>query len=483
MLLAGKKIQQREEMARILIVDDDELLGETLSDLLTRKNHSVSSVHTIEQAKKKYRAESFDVVFLDVRLPDGDGLAIIQELKKTPSEPEIIIMTGQGDPNGVEIAIKNGAWCYLEKSSITRELLLPLTRCLQYREEKKRTAPPRILHREQLVGSSPQLNRSLTLLASATCSDVNVLITGETGTGKEIFAGTIHRNSPRAANGGFVVVDCAALTETLVESILFGHAKGAFTGADKQRPGLIYQANGGTLFLDEVGELPLGIQKSFLRVLQERSFRPVGAAAEEQSDFRLIAATNRDLDAMVEHGTFRNDLLYRLRSLVIDLPPLRDREGDILELAEYFVNMLSLRYGQQRKTFSPEFVEALNTYHWPGNVRELFHALDRVFATGLDSPTFHTKHLPEEIRIDLAKSSIRNSKTNRVKKEAMHPVTLPSWKRHKEDAEQKYLQQLLAATNHDIPEACRVSGLSRARLYQLISKHGLQSISPKNPPA
>ncbi len=355
---------------------------------------------------------------------------------------------------------------------------LPLTRVLQYREEKKRSTLPSILNREQIIGKSPQLNKSLKLLASATSSDVNVLITGETGTGKEIFASTIHLNSPRAEHGQFIVVDCAALTESLVESILFGHAKGAFTGADKQSRGLVQQADGGTLFLDEIGELPLTVQKSFLRVLQERSFRPVGAAAEEHSDFRLIAATNRDLDALVEKGKFRRDLLFRLRSLVIELPPLRERGEDILELADYFVNMLCLKYGRKRKTFSPEFAEALNKHTWPGNVRELFQALDRVFAAAIESPTFHTQHLPEEIRIDLARSSVTGRKAEHIKgKASIENMHLPSWKKYKVETERDYLQRLLRVTGHDIAGACQVSGISRARLYQLINKHGLQNTS------
>jgi two-component system NtrC family response regulator len=461
-------------MARIIIIDDDELLCETLTDLLIRENHTVTSASTISEALEKSSVGQFDIIFLDVRLPDGDGLTIIQELKKTSSEPEIIIMTGQGDPDGAEIAIKNGAWCYLEKSSITRELILPLTRALQYREEKKRTSPPRMLHREQIIGSSPQLNRSLDLLAKATCSDVNVLITGETGTGKEIFAGTIHRNSSRAKEGSFVVVDCAAMTETLIESILFGHARGAFTGADRQRTGLVRQAHRGTLFLDEVGELPMRVQKSFLRVLQERSFRPVGGSVEEKSDFRLIAATNRDLDAMTETGRFRKDLLYRLRSLVIDLPPLKERGDDVIDLANYFVNMLSLRYGQKRKSFSPEFIEALKAYRWPGNVRELFQALDRVFATAIDSPTFHATHLPEEIRIELTKSNIKGEKQVPADDRGrFESAELPTWKKYKYEVENTYLRQLLSKTDYNLAEACRVSGLSRARLYQLISKHKL----------
>lgn len=474
-------VNERELMARIIIVDDDELLCETLIDLLQRRNHTVASVHTIADARKACVSEPFDVIFLDVRLPDGDGLAIIPELKKATFGPEVIIMTGQGDPNGVEIAIKNGAWCYLEKSSITRELLLPLTRVLQYREEKKRTSLPRMLQREYIVGNSPLLNKSLDLLANAACSDVNVLIAGETGTGKEVFARTIHQNSARAKRGEFVVVDCAALPETLSETILFGHARGAFTGADRQKQGLIQQAHGGTLFLDEVGELPLEVQKSFLRVLQEHRFRPIGAAAEQSSDFRLIAATNRDLDAMMERGGFRKDLLYRLRSLIIPLPPLRERGSDILALAEYFVDSHSPRYGLRKKNFAPEFVQALNAYTWPGNVRELFHALDRAFAMATHSPTFHLKHLPEEIRIDLARSSIVGTRPIQEKKDDAVPAKASqSWKKFKNKAEYEYLEQLLKETDYDIGEACRVSGLSRARIYQLISKHNLQKPTPED---
>jgi len=460
-------------MARIFIIDDDELLCKTLTQMLGRKKHLVSSAYTISDALKKCNEEPYDIVFLDVRLPDGDGLSIIPELKKTASEPEIIIMTGLVDPDGAEIAIKSGAWCYLEKSSITRELLLPLTRALQYREEKARVIPPKILKREKIIGNSPQLNKCLELLADATCSDVNVLITGETGTGKEVFARTIHQNSPRAEKGNFVVVDCSALPENLVESILFGYAKGAFTGADRSRKGLVQQADGGTLFLDEVGELPMHVQKSFLRLLQDRRFRPVGESVEEESNFRLIVATNRNLDEMVSKGTFRKDLLYRLHSLVIELPPLRARGDDILDLANFFIDNLSRMYNQDKKHFSPELIETLKMYAWPGNVRELFNALDMMFATAFHHPAYHTLHLPEKIRIESIKYSIRNTQALPADdKRSAKADTLFSWEASKNEFEYEYIQNLLTKTNYNITEACRVSGLSRAWLYKLINKHG-----------
>jgi len=463
-------------MAKILIIDDDKMLCETLTDMLTQQNHNVSSAYTISEAKMMCESGQFDVIFLDVQLPDGDGLTLIPELKTTDSKPEVIIMTGQGDPDGAEIAIKNGAWCYLEKPYITRDLFLPLTRALQYRAEKQHKASPGILFRNEIIGNSPQLQKSLELLATATCSDLNVLITGDTGTGKEVFAHTIHQNSSRAVDGNFVVVDCAALPETLVESILFGHIKGAFTGAERPRKGLVRQANGGTLFLDEVGELPMHVQRSFLRVLQEHRFRPIGSSVEEESDFRLIAATNKDLEELVKDGKFRKDLLYRLQSLVVYLPALKDRGDDILELANYFMAKLSLRYKVERKEFSPEFIEAINAYSWPGNVRELFQALDRVFATAFDSTIYYAQHLPEAIRVESAKSGIRKTEPPPTPTDGKpeNISRLSGWKQYKADVEYDYLQRLLSATNNNIANACRISGLSRARLYQLINKHDLQ---------
>jgi DNA-binding NtrC family response regulator len=271
---------------------------------------------------------AYDVIFLDVRLPDGIGLDAIQKIKANSSAPEVVIITGEGDPNGAELAIQYGAWDYIEKPPSVQSVILPLVRALQYRTEKKDAQKPLMIKRDNIIGNSPQLLRSLKKLARAAQSQASVLIEGETGTGKELFAMAIHQSSSRSGKN-FVVVDCAALPETLVESVLFGHAKGAFTGADQAKEGLVKQADQGTLFLDEIGELPLSLQKAFLRVLQEQRFRPIGGGSEVNSDFRLIAATNRDLDRMVQEKQFRQDLLFRIRSLVITLPPLRERPEDI----------------------------------------------------------------------------------------------------------------------------------------------------------
>jgi two-component system NtrC family response regulator len=274
-----------------------------------------------------------------------------------------------------------------------------------------------------------------------------------------------------------VVVDCAALPENLVESALFGYEKGAFTGADKATSGLIAQAHGGTLFLDEVGELPENMQKAFLRVLQERSFRPIGGKREIKSDFRLVAATNRNLEEMAQQGRFRQDLFFRLRSLVISLPPLKERNGDLLELALYHTARLCKRQGLAPKGFSPEFLRDLSAYDWPGNVRELVNVLDTALAAAQCDPTLFPPHLPPFLRAKVARDSIlmkpvngnggnggdfqgrRLSPINEVRKTALAQV------------EKRYLRDLMQQEKGNIQAACQVSGLSRPRLYSLLKQY------------
>ena len=245
-----------------------------------------------------------DLVLLDVGLPDGNGLDAIERLRGVESAPQIIIITDENSRNGAELAIRSGAWDYIQKPGSIHDITLSIIRALEYREQRNaeaRAPASRVLKLDGIIGKCPRMRNCFDLVAQAAANDINVLISGETGTGKELFASAIHNNSPRAQKP-FVVLDCSALPETLVESILFGHDKGAFTGAEKAREGLVKQADGGTLFLDEVGELPFSVQKAFLRVLQERRFRPIGSAVEIDSDFRLIAATNRDLQNMVHEG-------------------------------------------------------------------------------------------------------------------------------------------------------------------------------------
>ena len=413
---------------------------------------------------------------LDVQLPDGNGLEALPAIRTREHSPEVIIITGVGDCSGAELAIKSGAWDYIEKPSSVHNMSLPLVRALQYREgikAAKSRGSVKALNRDGIIGESPKLRELFDVLAQVAESDINVLITGETGTGKELFAHAIHRNSVRAEKP-FVVLDCSTLPEALVESLLFGHAKGAFTGADRARTGLIRQADGGTLFLDEVGELPLSIQKAFLRVLEERRFRPVGDGCEVESNFRLVAATNRNLQTMTNSGLFREDLLFRLKSFTIELPPLRERPGDIRELVMHFISKFCDSRGIGLKGFCPEFMDVLAAYHWPGNVRELFRVLERALAAARYEPTLYPKHLPDEIRIHSARTSLGRAVPNpKGAPPGMdRSAGIPTLRDFREEMDRKYLQDLMGRTHGDIREACRKSGLSRSRFYELLKYHG-----------
>lgn len=467
-------------MARILIIDDDHLMCQSLSLVARQKGYEATSTHTLGEGLEKALSAPFDVVFLDVNMPDGNGLDFLSNLPKLPSSPEIIIITGFGDPHGAELAIKCGAWDYLEKGASVKEIALSLIRALQYREQKQignAINSEAVLKREGIVGNSARLRECLDLVAQAATSDSSVLITGETGTGKELFARAVHQNSNRSKKN-FVVVDCAALPENLIEGMLFGHEKGAFTNADQAREGLILQANGGTLFLDEIGEMPLSLQKVFLRVLQEHRFRPLGSNRELESDFRLVAATNRNLDEMVKNERFRSDLLFRISTFVIELPSIKERPEDIKALARYHTDRICAHYGTPAKEFSPDFLKMLASYSWPGNVRELVNTLERTLAAARFESMLFPKHLPINLRIEVTKTSMKRETPSQQPTEHNGSINLPQLQDFRDsiysNAEKQYLHDLMALTDNNIVEACRVSGLSQSRLYALLKKQGIQ---------
>ncbi len=472
-------------MSHILIIDDDPEVCTTMESMITRMGLSCITAANLRQGLEKLEANDIDVVFLDVRLPDGDGLAALPRIKDAPSQPEVIILTGQGDPDGAELAIQGGVWDYLVKPSPVKQTRLTLQRAIGYRSEKKTKSKLVALNTEGVVGSSPAMRKCFDVVAMAAQSNFSVLITGETGTGKELFARTIHRNSERSQKL-FIVVDCAALPEHLMESILFGHKKGAFTSASQDRSGLIMQADGGTLFLDEVGELNPNAQKVFLRVLQERKFRPVGARSEMSSDFRLMAATNRELPKMVEKGRFREDLFYRLKAITLNLPPLRKRQDDIKALTMYYINCLSERAQISNKGVDADLMETLNGYTWPGNIRELFHSLEQAFVASGDDTTLFAMHLPADIRIKVARSMLDNKVTDPppdtqppVKdQDPLHlnhlfAAELPTIKAFKLQMEKAYLEHLITASGGDVGQILKTSKLSRSHFYALIKRHGI----------
>ena len=464
-------------MIKVLIIDDDTTLCTVFCEIVTGIGHACTLVHSIADGRKAAAADDYDIVFLDVGLPDGSGLDLLPQLRGLPSAPEVIIITAEGEPDGAELAIKNGAWDYIEKPFTKERIMLQINRAAEYRKAVRRRRPI-AFNRERIIGASPRLTECIDMLVQAAAGDAPVLITGETGTGKELFAQAIHENSARR-DKGFIVVDCASLPETLVESVLFGYMKGAFTGADRDREGLIRQAEGGTLFLDEIGELPQGFQKVFLRVLQEHRFRPIGSKHEETGDFRVVCATNRDLAAMAKKGDFRNDLLYRIQAITIRVPSLRERPEDIRPLAKHYVAKFCERNGIAIKGITSEFFDALEIYPWPGNIRELVNAIEYTASAAQDYALLVPKHLPEHIRIHIARASVRrkNNKQKPAVKTAADFDTFPNLQDLRDsvmaDAERQYLQDLVPRSGGDIEKACRLSGLARARLYELLKKYAV----------
>jgi two-component system, NtrC family, response regulator len=458
-------------MAKILIVDDDPNSFSLFRAICRTKGYEATVAENLKDGLREAVENSYDLIMLDVHLPDGNGLEALPKFRAAGSSPVVIILTALGDPNGAELAINSGAWDYLAKPVSLQEVSLSLTRALEHRQMEQSNRKTLLLKRDEFAGSSPKLLHCLELVAHAAGSDMNALIYGETGTGKEVLASLIHKNSARAGKP-FVVVDCSSLPANLVESALFGHVKGAFTGAVEDQVGLIKKADGGTLFLDEVGELPQPMQKNLLRVLQERIFRPVGSSREVSSNFRLIAATNRNLDQMVGQGTFREDLLFRLKTMHIALPPLRERKEDIHTLIIHFMNSLNDRYGHGIKGISPDLLEAVQTYTWPGNVRELKSAVEYAYLTAASGPTLLANHLPPNIRIHLKKESLTENSVNLDTHSFCFTMPL-SLDQLWDQIQRQYLQILVSRSGGKIQEAIQISQLSKSRLYALLKKHDL----------
>jgi two-component system NtrC family response regulator len=482
-----EKVLMPDLDSAVLIIDNDLKVFDILLKCTEKLAVHISYASSLREGLDKSRSNRYQIILMRDSLPDGDACYAIQDFQLDAESPEVIIFSTKGDPVQAEIALKSGAWDYVVDISPEKSLPEFLQRALRYRYSKKDTK--RLTQneiRDQLkhhgiIGQSNLIQKCINFAAKIAQSDSNVLISGESGTGKELFASVIHHLSPRAAKN-LTIVDCAALPSTLVESILFGHAKGSFTGADKAHSGIIKQSDGGTLFLDEVAEMPTEIQKKFLRVVQERKYLPVGSNVETKSNFRLIAATNKDLYAMVEEGTFREDLLFRLKTFHLELPPLRMRPTDITELVYYYRDAFCKRNSLQRKKLSSDYIMFLSQYDWPGNVRELFQAIECSITNAQDSSILYSKHLPLNIRIQVTKNKIQemdapetgNSQDGSVQSELGHMLTIKGARdRAIADQEKKYLKQLLVLSEGNIRKCCETSGLSRSRLYDLLKKYQL----------
>ncbi|WP_300671351.1 sigma-54 dependent transcriptional regulator [Desulfoluna sp.] len=461
-------------MEQILIVDDDPGICEFMTDIISAMGYGAQSALTLKKGLDMAYSTPCEIIFLDVHMPDGSGLTAVTNFRKSPSSPAVIILTGDGTADGAVQAIESGAWDYMVKPATPDAIRWVLKHALELRQARVPSPSSTSFKREKIAGDSPELTQCLTVAADAAGNNANILITGESGTGKELFARAIHHNSDRAKKP-FVVVDCAALPAPLVESVLFGHQKGAFTGASEARTGLIREADGGTLFLDELGELSASNQKRFLRVLQERRIRPIGGCREEAVDFRLIAATHRNIEAMAHEGSFREDLLFRLRGLSLALPPLRIRHGDTHIIAMRAIETCCHRFGFSDKGFYPEFLEALILYPWPGNARELIAAMEAAVIKAKSDPLLHPIHLPLHIRAELARTSVLKGsiQPDIAERGREDGTSLPAHAHHMSTAEQKYLRRVATAAGGNIREICRIANLSRAQVYRLIKKHGI----------
>lgn len=366
---------------RVLVVDDEENIRSLIRQILEREGFQVEVASDGPSALKKATEEDFDLILLDVRIPQLDGMSVLREIRAVDPDAVVMIVTGYGSIEQALEAVRLGAYDYVPKPFKRDELLLRIRRALDYhalREENRKLHEElrQTFKFEGIIGTSPKMQEALRIAAAVAPTDATVLIYGETGTGKEILARSIHYQSHRA-QGPFVAINCGSIPETLLETELFGHEKGAFTGAHTSRIGKFEAADGGTIFLDEVGDMSPAMQVKLLRVLQEKTIERVGGVRPVKVNVRVIAATNRDLRAAIREGSFREDLFYRLNVVPIHLPPLRERPEDIPILAQHFLERFKERYRKNIRAITPQAIRKLRRHLWPGNVRELEYAIER----------------------------------------------------------------------------------------------------------
>jgi DNA-binding NtrC family response regulator len=387
-------------LLHVLVVDDDEPVRKACSEVAARMGFSVQTADSATAARAILKHQQVDLLLLDLKLPGGGGLPLLEQVKTLHPDTAVIVMTAFATVSSAVEAMRIGAGDYLTKPFALEELTTVLERAghRHHIDVQSRLLRERLRTQQGaggLVGQSPEMEKLYRILSKVAFSTHPVLILGESGTGKELVARSIHFNGPNAAKP-FVPVDCGALVPTLIESELFGHVKGAFTGADRAKEGLLASAEGGTVFLDEIGELPLDLQAKLLRALQEKEIRPVGATQAKPISARVLAATNRDLAGMVEQGKFRKDLYFRLNVVNLRIPPLRDRRGDIATLAMHFLRQMQKESGVDR-SFSDATLRVLEEYDWPGNVRELENAIERACALS-SGPVLHMGDLPTQLQ-------------------------------------------------------------------------------------
>ena len=448
--------------ASVLLVDDDATFRQVMANELTRLGYQIEAVGTGEEAVRRVAESEPDVILLDMRLPGMSGLDVLKSIQDNAPATAVVMLTGHGSIDTAIESIRIGAFDYVVKPCPLDELNIRIQRAVERRFLQQRAnllerglTPPDL--GSSFIGESPEFRRLLKLIELVAPSDGTVLITGETGAGKERVAKLIHARSPRRFRP-FVVVECVTLQESLLESELFGHERGAFTGADRVKPGLFEVANGGTIFLDEIGEVSPATQTKLLRVLDTSTFRHVGGTYEIRVDVRVLAATNRNLSAMVRQGLFREDLFYRLSTITVEVPPLRARGGDVDILAQHFVTVLNERFGST-KQIGEEVLQLMRRHDWPGNVRELLHVVEAAMVL-CEGTCILPEHLP---------APFRNSRVGKEPGSSSHRNSLPTL----EQAEREHIRLALEASSGHRGNAARILGISERNLYRKLHEHGL----------
>jgi len=449
----------------VLLVDDDAPLCETLELGLKKRGYRTASCLSAADALARLSAEDFDVVVTDLNMRGTGGIELCERIVANRPDIPVVVLTAFGSLDTAVSAIRAGAYDFISKPVELDVLAIAIDRAAKHRElreevrrlrrEAVRSEPP-----ARFVGTSTAMRAVYDLIERVADSETTVLVTGESGTGKELAASALHSLS-RRRDRPFIAINCAAMPEGVLESELFGHTKGAFTDAKSDRHGLFLQADGGTLFLDEIGDLPLTLQPKLLRVLQERTVRPVGGHSWTPIDVRLIVATNRDLESAIEDSRFREDLYYRINVVHIDLPPLRSRAGDVLPLAQYFLRQFASRAGKSILGFAPAAAEKLVAYTWPGNVRELQNCIERSVALARY----------DQIGVDDLPEKVRSYRSSHVLIAGDDPSELVRM----EELERRYIARVMEAVGGNKTAAARILGLDRKRLYRMLDRLGIES--------
>jgi DNA-binding NtrC family response regulator len=447
---------------KILIVDDHQPTLALLSAIVKKGDYEPLTTERAKEALKLLNEKQIGVVFTDLVMPQMGGLEFLKRAKAVEPDLPIIVMTGQGTIESAVEAMRHGAEDYLTKPIARSEVLLQIERALEKRRlvTENRELRGELAERysyDKLIGNSRQMKEVYSIIAKVAPSDVTVMISGENGTGKDLVARALHYNSRRSA-GPFVKIDCTALPEGLLESELFGYKRGAFTGADRDKPGRVENAENGTLFLDEISDLTMPLQAKVLRLIQEHRFERLGENKTRSVDLRILAATNRDLEKEIERGAFRRDLFYRLNVVPIKLPPLREREGDVLLLATRLLERTCERYERRSGGFEPEAVDALMRYRWPGNVRELENLIERLVVLADDETV--------RVGLDDLPADVVAAEDSFLSQAAARDLSL-------EELEKEYIKVVLTKTGGHKANAAKLLGINRKTLLEKRKRYGL----------